>query len=142
MNAIVMTLCIVAAALAGAGAIVAFVLWIIRSMQNAPGGLGPLADRFPDHGELPSKVLKRQTIKVGMVTYKRSATLGIGIDALHLHVWGRKARIPWSEVKAIGSAPFQWSRWPTLKIGDPPVAEILIPQEALQALRAKLDHIA
>jgi hypothetical protein len=90
---------------------------------------------------MPDKVLNRQTVKIGMVSYKRCASLGIGAHGLHLQVWRRSAFIPWSEIRSVGRTRFQLQDWPTLVVGEPLVAEIVLSPEAFLPIRSKLERV-
>lgn len=131
---------IVAGSLAFAGAITFGVLALIRFLANRPGGFGSLVKAYPETGAEPEPTLTRQTSKIGAVTYKNIVKMSIGRDALHIRVWGKAAKIPWSEIRGVGETTFRWQKWQVLHIGEPWVADVVISPEAYRAMKSRIEN--
>jgi len=138
MNGTTFVIVIVAGALVYAAALTFGILAFIRFLSNRPGGFGSLAAAYPETGSAPEPTLTRQTSKIGIVSYKGMVNMTIGRDSLHIRICGKAAKIPWSEIKAVGETKFRWQKWPVLHIGDPRVASIVVSPEAYQAMKIRL----
>jgi hypothetical protein len=109
-------------------------------------GLKKLSDYYSTSD--PSGVCKaKQTVKVGIVRYRRCVTVGIGRDELFLRVsppLGRewKLLIPWNEIRLVRRAVLYGRQGVHLSIGDPEVGEITMYKELFELLRANLSDVA
>jgi hypothetical protein len=115
-------------------AIVALVLFVLGSAS----GWQRLAQTYAATNPPPVNLAHRQTVKIGAVTYKRCATVGVAEEGLYLAIWRREALIPWQEIKNVGEATLYWRKMPTLTIGAPPVATIILEPAGFAMFRGRL----
>ena len=97
-----------------------------------------LAETYPTMNPPPGNLVHRQTVKIGAVTYKCCATVGVADEGLYLAIWRRKVLIPWSEIKSVGQEMLYWQTMPRLMIGEPPVATVTLPPAIFAMLRGRL----
>ncbi|MBX7105504.1 MAG: hypothetical protein K1X57_15570 [Gemmataceae bacterium] len=121
-----------------AGLIVLFVLLMARVFGGKSGGWRKLADRYPSQGAPRGKLFARETIQIGVVTYKRMVTAGVADEGLYLSVWRRVALIPWREVVGVGRAVLYWQSVPMLVIGEPPVATVAVSLKLFEEIQKHL----
>ncbi len=110
-------------------------------------GLNKLSDHYHSTND-PSGVCKtKQTVKVGIVRYRRCVTVGIGRDELFLWVsppLGRewKLLIPWNEIRQVRGAMLYGRQGVHMSIGDPEAGEITMYRELFELLRGNLSEVA
>lgn len=143
MDAWLLVLMIVVGLLVLAGAIVGFVfliLFLVQQLGGTTGGLRRLAQVYPAPNSVSGQVVKRQTVQVGPVVYRRCATVGVSDEGLYISSWGQSALIPWREFSGIGHATLYWQKAPMLTAGDPPVASIIMPAPLFETMRSRLPN--
>ena len=110
-------------------------------------GLNKLAGHYPathDPGEV-SQI--KQTVKIGVVRYRRCVTVNIGTEGLFLWVrplLGRQGRllIPWDEIKQFRGSRMYGRQGVHMSIGDPEVGKITMYRELFELMRAHLTGVA
>jgi hypothetical protein len=136
-----MLLLIVAGVLLLAGFVVGlvfFILFLVKSLGEATGGWGKLAEVYGTNNPPTGQITKGETIQFGAVTYKRCVTLAVAEEGLCVSICRKTALIPWAEFKGIGQATLYWQKVPMLTVGDPPVATMTVPVAVFDVMRAKL----
>jgi hypothetical protein len=126
-------------------AIVFAFMWLLFSVFYQASGWKALAQRFPASLE-PSNIIKRQTIKVGVVRWRSSATVGVSRDGLYLAVSPTLALlsllirhtpllIPWSEISVIGRGRiYQFQKATELSIGNPRITTLTVFQQLFETV--------
>ncbi len=94
-------------------------------------GLLKLVQNYPSKSSLAHVSRVRQTVKFGVVRYRRCVRVDFNEQALFLAVdppLGRhlKLQIPWSEIKNVRSTSLYWLPAVRLSIGDPEVGDVTI----------------
>ena len=89
----------------------------------------------------------KQTVKIGVVRYRRCVTMSIGTEGLFLWVrppLGRQGKllIPWDEIKHVRGARLYGRQGVHLSIGDPEVGEITVYRDLFELVRAHLRGMA
>ena len=130
-------LLLAAAALLLVGGIIGLV-FLLFFLLGGSGGWRCLVERYATSNAPTGHVLARQTIKIGAVTYKRCATLGVATEGLYVRVWRKTVVIPWREFTGLGQETLFWQKMPKLTVGAPPVATITLPPSLLPLLRERL----
>ena len=141
MNVTMLVLLIVAGVLLLAGFVVGlvfFVFFLVKSLTGATGGWRRLAEVYATANPATGHVTNRATITVGVVTYRRAATLVVADEGLYVAIWRKTALIPWGEFKGVRQAALSWQTVPVLTVGDPPVATMTVPPQTFELMRGKL----
>ena len=114
---------------------------IIAQHFKGSGGWGRLSETYATTRPLPAPALRRQTVVVGQVMYRRCMTVGCDDRGLYLEtsfpisILGRRcALIPWTEFKKIDEGRLFWRPAAALSIGDPPISTITVPIELFNEL--------
>jgi hypothetical protein len=103
---------------------------ILKNISSRGGGWTRLAEHFPAPSQPSGELLKRQTIEVGRVVYKRCATVGITPRGLYLEgniPFSSRLKpllIPWEMVKRVREGSLYWEKTRVLSIGDPEIGTI------------------
>ena len=119
---------------------------IIAQHFKGSGGWGMLSETYATTRPVPEQALRRQTVVVGRVLYRRCMTLGFDDRGLYLEtsspipIVGRRcALIPWTEFKRIDEGRLFWRPAAVLSIGDPSISTITVPIELFnKAMRPAL----
>lgn len=125
---------IVVAALALALSIGGFVVLLLYLISK--GGWGQLKQRYRVEQPPGGTVIRRQTVKVGLVTFKRCITVGIADEGLYLSMWRTTVLIPWSELAAAGETTLFWRRVPVLAVGQPQVTTLTFEHDLIARMQA------
>ena len=111
-------------------------------------GLNKLAEHYPATHEPGGVSQTKQTVKVGVVRYRRCVTVSIGIGPEGLFLWvqpplGRagKLLIPWDEIGQVRGAMLYGRQGVHMSIGDPEVGEITMYRELFERLRGHLKGV-
>ena len=123
---------------------------IVAQHFKGSGGWGRLSGTYATTRPVPAQALRRQTVVVGRVLYRRCMTLGFDDRGLYLEtsspisIIGRRcALIPWTEFKRIDEGRLFWRPAAVLSIGDPPISTITVPIELFnEAIRPALGKTA
>jgi hypothetical protein len=118
--------------------LVFLILAIARTFGGIKGGWGRLAEAYSTPISPGGEVVKRQTLQIGAVVYKRCVTLGITDEGLYVSIWRKTILIPWHDFKRLGQATLYWQKVPMLTIGEPPVATITLPVSFFEMMRSRL----
>ncbi len=110
-------------------------------------GLNKLSEHYHTTNDSGGVCQTKQTVKVGVVRYRRCVTVGIGRDKLFLRVrppLGRewKLLIPWNEIRQVRGAMLYGRQGVQMSIGNPEVGEITMYRELFELLRGNLDEVA
>ncbi len=110
-------------------------------------GLDKLSEHYHAPNDPGGVSQTKQTVKVGVVRYRRCVTVGIGRDELFLLVsppLGRewKLLIPWNEIRQVRGARLYGRQGVHMSIGDPVVGEITMYRELFDQLRGNLSEVA
>ncbi|MBI4766116.1 MAG: hypothetical protein HY787_16210 [Deltaproteobacteria bacterium] len=113
--------------------VIALVFLLPKVLKNIGGqgrGWTTLAEHFPTASQPPGELLKRQTIEVGQVVYKRCVRVGITPQGLYLDVnlpFSSRLKpllIPWEMVKGVREGTLYWEKTRILSIGEPEIGTI------------------
>lgn len=138
MDTTLLVILIVVGAVLLALGIVALVLFILVKASRWRQLVARYATADPPTGQ----IFRHETVKIGAVVYKRCVTVGIADRGLYLAIGRKTVLIPWSECKEIGQTVLHWKRVPTLTIGAPSVATIIVQNDLFAAMQAKLPVVA
>jgi len=110
-------------------------------------GLNKLAEHYPATHDPGGVSQTKQTVKVGVVRYRRCVTVSIGPEGLFLWVrplLGRQGRllIPWDEIKQVRGSRMYGRQGVHMSIGDPEVGEITMYRDLFELMRAHLTGVA
>lgn len=110
-------------------------------------GLNKLVDHYPAIKDPDGISQTKQTLKIGVVRYRRCVTVSIERDALFLLVsppLGRKSKImiPWHEIRQVSRTSLYGRQGVQMSIGDPVVGEITIYRDLFEQLRGNLGEMA
>jgi hypothetical protein len=119
---------------------------IAQHFKGAAGGWSRLSAVYATARQLPTRLLRRQTIVVGQVLYRNCVTVGFDDIGLYLapgfpiSIFGKRALfVPWSECVRVEEGRLFWSRAAVLSLGDPVVGTITMPLGLFnQAIRRPL----
>jgi hypothetical protein len=140
MNTSILILLIVFGVVLLVGAIVGFVLLLFFLLSK--GGWRRLVEMYATPNQPAGQTVQRQTVKIGAVTYKRCATVGIADEGLYLAIWRKAVLIPWSEFKGVGQTMLYWQRVPLLTVGTPPVTTITVQNDLFEMMRSRVMAVA
>jgi hypothetical protein len=118
---------------------------IMRNLADFTGSWRSLAAAYPGIGHEPDHSMVRQTIQIGVVTYKACVRVGIEPKGLWL---GRSMVlpfmrpstsifIPWREIRRVSPGTLYWERAYILHVGLPEIGTVLVPG----GLFAKMSHL-
>jgi len=112
------------------------------------GGWGDLARRFPAAGKPPGQYYRFRSARVGGIGYMNVLTVGVCDEGLYLGVLFlfRLAHppllIPWSEVTEVRVDRSLLGSTCQVRIGQPEVACVILPEEAEPAVHAQVgEHL-
>jgi hypothetical protein len=118
---------------------------IVRNLADSRGSWRSLAAAYPGIDHEPDHSMVRQTIQIGLVTYKACVRVGIEPDGLW---FGRRMVlpfmptstsifIPWREIRRVSPGTLYWERAHILHVGLPEIGTVLVPE----GLFAKMSHL-
>jgi len=126
---------IVCAALVLALLIGGFVVLLLYLLSK--GGWGQLKQRYRVEQPPSGAIVRRQTVKVGLVTFKQCITVGIADEGLYLSMWRTTVLIPWSELSAAGETQFFWRRVPVLAVGQPQITTLTFEHGLIEKMQTQ-----
>lgn len=103
---------------------------ILKNLGGRGRGWATLAEHFPASSRPSGELLKRQTIEVGRVVYKRCAMVGITPQGLYLEgnpPFSSRIKplfIPWEMVKGVREGTLYWEKTRILSIGEPEIGTV------------------
>jgi hypothetical protein len=118
---------------------------IVRNLADSRGSWRSLAAAYPGIDHEPDHSMVRQTIQIGVVTYKACVRVGIEPEGLWL---GRSMVlpfmprstsifIPWQEIRRVSPGTLYWKRAYILHVGLPEIGTVLVPE----GLFTKMSHL-
>lgn len=134
MDNTMFVLLVVCAALVLALSIGGFVVLLIYLLSK--GGWGQLKQQYRVEQPPSGTIVRRQTVKIGLVTFKQCITVGIANEGLYLSMWRTTVLIPWSELAAAGETTFFWRRVPVLAVGQPQFTTLTFEQGLIEKMQA------
>jgi len=107
-------------------------------------GLTALAKHYPALSRPEGVERARQTVKVGVVRYRRCVTLVVSSSGLYLWVRPVLSRytsvlIPWREVREILPTRLYGRRAVRLSIGNPEVGAVIVYEALFKVIQPHLD---
>jgi hypothetical protein len=109
---------------------------IAQHFKGAAGGWSRLSEVYATTRQLPTQLLRRQTIVVGQVLYRNCIAVGFDDTGLYLapgfpiSIFRKRALfVPWSEFKRVEEGRLFWSKAAVLSLGEPLVGTITLPME-------------
>lgn len=109
---------------------------IAQHFKGAAGGWSRLSEVYATTRQLPTRLLRRQTVVVGRVLYRNCITVGFDDIGLYLatgfpiSIFGKRALfLPWTEFMRVDEGRLFWSRAAVLSLGEPVVGTITMPME-------------
>jgi hypothetical protein len=102
------------------------------------GAWGRLVGRYSTTESPAGRVLQRQTITVGAVTYERRATVGIADEGLYLKIGRKAVLIPWNDFEETDQTMLRLQAAPVLAVGKPSVASITAQKDLFARMREKV----
>jgi hypothetical protein len=114
------------------------IIAIVRMIEDSRGGWRHLVKIYATLNHPPGQITHRQTVKIGAVTYKRCANLGVADEGLYVTIYGKSALIPWQDFTGLRSVSLYWQKVPELTIGDPEIATIAIPTTVFEKMRGHI----
>lgn len=102
--------------------------------------LSKLFEHYPATGDPRGVSQPKQTVKVGVVRYRKCVTVRFATEGLFLWVCpplGRQKRllIPWDEIKQIGGTSLYGRDGVLMSIGDPEVGEVTVYKALFELMR-------
>lgn len=134
MDNTLLVVLIVCAAVVLALLIAGFVVLLLYLLSK--GGWGRLKQRYRVEQPPGGTVIRRQTVKIGIVTFKQCVTVGIADEGLYLAMWRTTVLIPWSELSAAGETTLFWRRVPVLGVGQPPITTLTFEHGLIEKMQA------
>jgi hypothetical protein len=122
---------------------------ILTHLGDSKGSWHRLAAAFPGIEHEPGHPLDKQTIQVGVVTYKACARVGIEPEGLWV---GRSGLlpfmpappsifIPWRQIRSVSPGTLYWAKAQVLHVGQPEVGTLLVPEGLFSKMAHRLaDH--
>lgn len=109
------------------------------------GGWRRLAERWSTTAPPPAGRLRRQTVRISAVNYKRCVTVAVTEAGLYLRrggiagLVGKPALVvPWSEFSAARPVSFYWRPGIEFDVGTPPLACLVVYRELYRDLARHL----
>jgi hypothetical protein len=123
---------------------------IAQHFKGAAGGWSRLSEVYATTRQLPTRLLRRQTVVVGQVLYRNCITVGFDDIGLYLapgfpiSIFGKSALfLPWAEFRRVDEGRLFWSRAAVLSLGEPVVGTITMPMELFnRAIRPAIGKAA
>ncbi len=135
METTLIVVLIVCAALVLALSIGGFVVLLLYYLLSK-GGWGQLKQRYRVEQPPGGTIVRRQTVKIGLVTFKQCITVGIADEGLYLSMWRTTVLIPWSELAAAGETTLFWRRVPVLAVGQPQITTLTFEHGLIEKMQA------
>ena len=106
-------------------------------------GLSKLFEHYPATHDPGGVSQIKQTVKFGVVRYRKCVTVRFVIEGLFLWVrppLGRYKQllIPWDEIKRVGGTSLYGRQGVHMSIGDPEVGEITVYRDLFELIRTFL----
>jgi hypothetical protein len=107
------------------------------------GCLGKLSHHYPATHDPGGVSHTKQTVKVGVVRYRKCVTMRFGTEGLFLWVCpplGRQGRllIPWDEIKQVRGTSLYGRQGVRMSIGDPEIGEITVYRDLFELVSTHL----
>lgn len=121
--------------------IVSFLPKLFHRLGGGGGGWSRLNDFFLTDGPPQGELLKRQTVQVGRVVYKRCVTVGISPQGLFLKAASlfssrlKPLLIPWERIRKKGEGGVPWRKVTILSVGEPEVGTIALFGDLFEKIR-------
>lgn len=123
---------------------------IAQHFKGAAGGWSRLSEVYATTRQLPTRLLRRQTIVLGQILYRNCVTVGFDDIGLYLapgfpiSIFEKRALFfPWSEFMRVEEGRLFWSKAAVLTLGEPVVGTITLPVELFnQAIRPAIGKAA
>jgi hypothetical protein len=118
---------------------------LMKGLSGRGGGWSLLGEYFPAPFQPAEELLRRQTIQVGRVVYKRCAAVGITSPGLYLEVkipFSSRLKpllIPWEEIKGVREGILYWKKTGIVSIGAPEIGTVTLFPDLLAQVRPFLD---
>ncbi|HEX7564470.1 MAG TPA: hypothetical protein VF396_14660 [Bradyrhizobium sp.] len=117
---------------------------------GAAGGRSRLSEVYATTRNLPTRLLRRQTIVLGQVLYRNCITVGFDDIGLYLtpgfpvSIFGKRPLFfPWTEFTRVEEGRLFWRKAAVLSLGEPVVGTITMPMELFnKAIRPDIGRAA
>lgn len=109
---------------------------IAQHFKGTAGGWSRLSEVYATTRQLPTQLLRRQTVVVGQVLYRNC--ISVGFDDLGLYLAAgfpvsmfrkRPLFFPWSEFTRVEKGRLFWREAAVLSLGEPVIGTITVPME-------------
>ena len=106
--------------------------------------LHKLAARYPATEPPQGTPLRKQTVQIGPVRFRRCVTLQVSDTGLYLWVRPPLSRhppvqVPWTEITPVGTTRIYWGRAMLLSVGKPELATIRVQMDLFERLQPYLN---
>jgi len=121
--------------------LVLFLVWMGMIWFAHGSGWSALAPRFACPTQAPVDATHGQTVMVGMVYYKRCASIAVMPDGLYLAVPLPKhpaLLIPWKEIVQAEPISLNWRQAVRVVLRDPQCSRIVVPGEFAELITERL----
>jgi hypothetical protein len=123
---------------------------IAQHFKGAAGGWSRLSEVYATTRHLPTQLLRRQTLMVGQVLYRKCVTMGSDDTGLYLElgfpisILGKRPLfLPWTEFKRVEEGRLFWRKADVLSLGAPLVGTITVLMELFNsAIRPRISKAA
>ena len=118
---------------------------LVKSLGGRGGGWSLLGGHFTASFQPAGEFVRRQTIQVGRVVYKRCATVGVTSPGLYLEVkipFSSRLKpllIPWERIKRVREGNLHWKKTMILSIGEPEIGTVTLFLDLFAQVRPFLD---
>ena len=109
---------------------------IAQHFKGGAGGWSRLSEVYATTRQLPTRLLRRQTVVVGQVLYRNCIAVSFDDIGLYLapgfpiSIFGKRALFfPWTEFMRVAEGRLFWSKAAVLSLGEPLVGTITMPME-------------
>lgn len=109
--------------------------------------LSKLSEHYPTAHDPAGVFQTKQTVKVGVVRYRKCVTVGFDTEGLFLWVrppLGKQGSflIPWDEIKQVRGTSLYGRQGVLMSIGDPNVGDITVYRDLFELMRTHLKGAA
>jgi len=117
--------------------------YLITRFFVSSSGLGRLMEAYPAPMTPAGPLLRRQTIRLGPVRWRRCVNIAVAPEGLYLEVRQtftnfKPLLIPWEQIQPAGETLLYWQRAMRLAIGEPAITNLVIFPDLYQAMRPYL----